>query len=194
VDAVFNRLDALGRDARIFGGVKIGAIGPATADALRRHGLRADYTPTEAITSAILADFRQWAEHNAQGWRGVRVLLPRADIAPPDLAEGLKALGADVRSVVAYRTVAAEGLGAEARRLLAAGAVDTACFTSSSTVRNLVDALDGDASLLAPLTVACIGPVTAATARALGLRVDVVAREHTVPGLVAALCEAAATP
>jgi uroporphyrinogen III methyltransferase/synthase len=118
------------------------------------------------------------------------VLLPRADIAPPDLGDGLAALGAEVRSVVAYRTVPAEGLAVEARRVLADGAVDTACFTSSSTVRNLVEALEGDASLLAPLTVACIGPVTAATARELGVRVDVMAREHTVPGLVAALCEA----
>jgi uroporphyrinogen III methyltransferase/synthase len=119
------------------------------------------------------------------------VLLPRADIAPPDLGDGLAALGADVQSVVAYRTVPAGGLADEARRVLAAGGVDVACFTSSSTVRNLVDALDGDVSLLAPLIIACIGPVTAATARELGLRVDVVAREHTVAGLVAALCEAA---
>jgi len=185
VEAVFARLGALDLDARIFGRARLAAIGPATAEALRQHGLRADYTPAEALASAILADFRQ---HDL---RGVRVLLPRADIAPPDLADGLAALGADVRSVVAYRTVPAAGLAAEARRVLAAGTVDTACFTSSSTVRNLVDALAGDVSLLAPLTIACIGPVTAATARELGLRVDIVAREHTVPGLVAALCEAA---
>jgi uroporphyrinogen-III synthase len=185
VEAVFARLEALALDARVFGGASIAAIGPATAAALRQHGLRADYAPAEALTSAILADFRR------RDLRDVRVLLPRADIAPPDLADGLAALGAVVQSVVAYRTVPAEGLAAEARRALAGGAVDTACFTSSSTVRNLVDALDGDVALLAPLTVACIGPVTAATARELGLRVDVVAREHTVTGLVAALCEAA---
>jgi uroporphyrinogen III methyltransferase/synthase len=185
VDAVFARLEALRLDARVFGAARLAAIGPATADALHRHGLRADYTPTEALASAILADFRERDLH------GVRMLLPRADIAPPELGDGLAALGADVRSVVAYRTVPAEGLAAEARRVLAAGAVDTACFTSSSTVRNLVDALDGDISLLASLTIACIGPVTAATARELGLRVDVVAPEHTVAGLVAALCEAA---
>jgi uroporphyrinogen III methyltransferase/synthase len=185
VEAVFARLAALGLDARVFGGARLAAIGPATAAALRQHGLRADYTPGEALASAILADFQRI------DLRGARVLLPRADIAPPDLADGLVALGADVRSVVAYRTVPAEGLAAEARQVLGAGAVDTACFTSSSTVRNLVDALNGEVSLLAPLTVACIGPVTAATARELGLRVDIVAREHTVAGLVAALCETA---
>jgi uroporphyrinogen III methyltransferase/synthase len=187
VDAVFGRLAALGLDARVFGSAKIAAIGPATAEALRQHGLRADYAPAEALTSAILGDFQQ------RDLRGARVLLPRADIAPPDLADGLAALGAEVQSIVAYRTVPAEGLASEARRVLAAEVVDVACFTSSSTVRNLVDALDGDGSLLAPLTIACIGPVTAATARELGLRVDVVAGDHTVAGLVAALCEATHT-
>src|SRR5581483_9618769 len=103
VEAVFGRLDALGLDVRAFGGVRLGAIGPATAAALRRGGLR-----------------------------GAWILLPRADIAPPDLAEGLAARGATVRNVVAYRTVPAPGLGAEARRLLEAAEVDTACFTSSS--------------------------------------------------------------
>jgi uroporphyrinogen-III synthase len=185
VEAVFERLEALGLDARVFGGVGLAAIGPATAEALSRHGLRADYAPAEALTSAILADFQQ------RDLRGVQVLLPRADIAPPELGEGLAARGADVRSVTAYCTVPTDGLGVEARRVLAAGEVDTACFTSSSTVRNLVEALDGDVTLLAPLTVACIGPVTAASARELGMRVDVVAGEHTVTGLVAALCDAA---
>src|SRR5262249_53443581 len=102
---------------------------------------------------------------------------------------GLAALGAEVRNVVAYRTVPAEGLASEARALLGGGEVDTACFTSSSTVRNLVEALDGGTAMLARLTIACIGPVTAATASELGLHVDVVAGEHTVPGLVAAIIE-----
>jgi len=185
VEAVFGRLDALGLDVRAFGGVRLGAIGPATAAALRRGGLRADYAPAEAISTAILSDFSD------RDLRGAWILLPRADIAPPDLAEGLAARGATVRNVVAYRTVPAPGLGAEARRLLEAAEVDTACFTSSSTVRNLVDALDGDVAPLAGLTIACIGPSTAATARELGLHVDVVAREHTVDGLVAALVDAA---
>jgi len=183
--AVLARLEVLGLDARVFGGARLAAIGPATAAALRRGGLRADYAPAEAISSAILADFA------ARDLRGAWVLLPRADLAPPDLAAGLSARGATVRSVVAYRTVPAAGLTAAARRTLEGGEVDTACFTSSSTVRNLVQALDGDVGLLAPLTIVCIGPVTAATARELGLRVDVVAREHTVEGLVDALVEAA---
>ncbi len=183
VEAVFRRLPALELDARAFGGTRLGAIGPATAEALARHGLRADYAPAEALTSAILEDFR------GRDVRGARVLLPRADIAPPDLAVGLMDRGAMVHSVVAYRTVPAEGLAVEAGRVLEADGVDTACFTSSSTVRNLVEALDGDVARLGALTVACIGPVTAATARELGVRVDLVAREHTVAGLVAALAE-----
>src|SRR5581483_8518114 len=83
VEAVFGRLEALGLDARVFGGARLAAIGPATAEALRRHGLRADYAPAEALTRAILADFGE------RDLRGARVLLPRADIAPPELADGL---------------------------------------------------------------------------------------------------------
>jgi uroporphyrinogen III methyltransferase/synthase len=185
VEAVAGRLAVLGLDARAFGGAQLGAIGPATAQALQRLGLRPDYAPSEALTSRILADFAA----NTGSLRGARVLLPRADIAPPDLANGLRELGAEVESVVAYCTSPQEDLGQAARRILGAGDVDTACFTSSSTVRNLVQALDFDLTLLAPVTIACIGPVTAGTARDLGLHVDVVAREHTVPGLVAALIE-----
>lgn len=183
VAAVGARLAALGLDARVFGRAQLAAIGPATAEALRQLGLRADYAPGEALTEAILADFR------TRDLRGVYVFLPRADIAPPTLAEGLAALGAVVRSVVAYCTRVPEGLAATARRLLAEEAIDIVCFTSSSTVRNLVAALDGDVTPLAAPTIACIGPVTAATAAQLGLRVDVVAREHTIPGLVAAVIE-----
>ncbi|HLI27052.1 MAG TPA: uroporphyrinogen-III C-methyltransferase [Chloroflexota bacterium] len=183
VAAVRQRLAALGRDARLFAGATLGAIGPATAAALEALGLRPDYVPPTYTSAAILADLRDRLP------RGAWVLLPRADIAPPGLAEGLAALGAEVRSVVAYRTVAPPELAEHARALLAAGAVDTACFTSSSTVRNLVAALGGDPTPLARLTIACIGPETAAAAAALGVRVDVVAREHTVPGLVAALVE-----
>ena len=186
VTAVRERLAALGRDARLFAGATVGAIGPATAAALEALGLRADFAPATYTSEAILTELR------GRDLAGAWVLLPRADIAPPALAEDLTALGAELRNAVAYRTVSPPDLPERARQLLAAGAVDTACFTSSSTVRNLVEALGGDPTPLTPLTVACIGPTTAATAAALGVRVDVVAREHTVAGLVAALVEYAA--
>jgi uroporphyrinogen III methyltransferase/synthase len=182
VTAAWERLTALGRDARAFATAKVCAIGPATAAALAARGVRADLVPETFTTAGVLAALR------AAGVAGRRVLLLRADIAPPELAEGLRAAGALVTSVAAYRTRDATHNRQELARLLAEG-VDIVTFTSSSTVMRLVEALDGDIARLGGALVAVIGPVTAAAARAAGLRVDVEAREHTIDGLVAALVE-----
>jgi uroporphyrinogen III methyltransferase/synthase len=117
------------------------------------------------------------------------VLLPRADIARPALADLLRERGADVVEVTAYRTLRPEIKAGDLRDLLTG--VTVATFTSSSTVRNLA-AMAQDAGLvLAPAledtTIACIGPITAGTARELGLKVHVVAEEYTIDGLVKAL-------
>jgi uroporphyrinogen III methyltransferase/synthase len=121
---------------------------------------------------------------------GQRVLLPRADLARPALAEGLRRAGATVDEVVAYRTVRpSEGDAEGVRRALAEGEIDVLTFTSSSTVRNLLTALDPVPPLPDGTIVACIGPITAQTAREAGLPVHVVAPEHTIEGLVRALVE-----
>ena len=114
-------------------------------------------------------------------------MMPRTNIAPEDAARALEKLGAQVVQPVAYRTLTPEGSAAKARELLGRGRIDIATFTSSSTVANLLELLDGDSSLLEDVLIACIGPVTARKARELGLSVDVVARRHTVAGLVEAL-------
>ena len=90
--------------------------------------------------------------------------------------------------VTAYRTATPASAWAEAAEVLESG-IDVATFTSSSTVTNLVGLLDGGADALSGVRIACIGPVTAETAGRMGLDVDIVAREHTVPGLVEALEE-----
>lgn len=180
VDAVFTRLEVYGRDARALAGLTIGAIGPATADALARRGIRADFIPQTSVSEAVVSELA------ARDWAGVPALLPGADIGREVLAEGLAARGARVERVAAYRTVTPQGAGRQARKLLEQG-VDVITFTSSSTVRNLLCLLEGDKQLLEPALIACIGPVTAAAARELGLRVDLVAAEHTVEGLVDAL-------
>ena len=121
--------------------------------------------------------------------------MPRADIAREALAVGLRAQGALVTEVAAYRTVPGDG----ARELVAQlqrQRIDAVTFTSSSTVRYLLDGLevaglerDQARELLQRSTIACIGPITAATAREQGLSVDVEAREYTSDGLVVALLE-----
>ena len=189
VESVFERLESLPasrapRDARAFGSALVGAIGPATAAALERRGIRPDFTPSRSVSSAALEELESYE------WSGVSVLLPVADIGRDELADGLSRLGADVRRVTAYRTITPPDAAQRARDAFAEG-IDAVTFTSSSTVRNLLALLDdgagsGTKMLDGPL-IACIGPVTASTARELGLRVDIEAEEHTVEGLAGAL-------
>ncbi len=176
----FGRMKEKGWDSRSLAGAKICAIGPATAGELDSFGLKPDFVPGEFTSEGIVGSV------GSMGMSGARVLLPRADIAPEGLVKGLRKLGATVEQVVAYRTLVPED--SKAKEVLARGDIDAATFTSSSTVKNLVELLDGHApEMLNGVVIASIGPVTSETARSLGLRVDVEAKEHTIPGLVQAL-------
>jgi uroporphyrinogen III methyltransferase/synthase len=181
VEQFWEQLLDAGLDARALHGVKLAAIGPATSARLADFGLRADYMPDDYVAEAVAAGLDQV--------RGQRVLLPRADIARPALAALLRQQGADVVDVAAYRTLRPMVDPDELHSTLER--VTMATFTSSSTVRNLATMVQ-EAGLalpqaLAQATIACIGPITAATARELGLQVDVVAGEYTIDGLVKAL-------
>jgi uroporphyrinogen-III synthase len=187
VRALLDRMAALGKGGEALAHLTIGAIGPATAEALAERGLRAAFVPSAYVAESILAEIGDVA--------GLRMLLPRADIARETLAAGLRERGAAVDEIAAYRTVPGGGALALAE-LLRQGALDAITFTSSSTVRYTLDGLEAAGmdrtaarALLREIAVVCIGPVTAATARDEGLRVDVVAREYTAAGVVAALVE-----
>jgi uroporphyrinogen III methyltransferase/synthase len=187
VRVLLGRMAELGADVAALRRLRIGAIGPATAQALAEHGLAAGFVPTVYVAEAILEQIGDVA--------GRRILLPRADIAREALAAGLRAQGADVDEIAAYRTVPGAGT-AELAAGLRAGTVDAVTFTSSSTVRYLLDGLEAAGqgrsaalALLQSAAIVCIGPITAATAYEEGLRVDVVAREYTGDGLVMALLE-----
>lgn len=177
---VWERLTALGRDARVFAETRLAAIGSATAEELARHGLRADFVPREYVAEALAEQIGDV--------KSKRVLLPRADIARETLAHELRARGAHVDDIPAYRTITTDASDPRAQDLraqLERGEIDAITFTSSSTVRGFVNCqlpIDN-----CQLKIACIGPVTARTARELGLRVDIVAEEYTIAGLVAAL-------
>ena len=182
VDAVFARLAAMRLDSRAFAGARVAAVGQATAGKLRSHGIEPDLVPSGYSARDLEDEFADRDMKNA------RVLLPRADIAPDTLPRGLTGLGAVVEEVTAYKTATPVSARADAAEVLRSG-LDAAMFTSSSTVTNLVGLLDGGAEALSGVLIACIGPVTAETAGRMGLDVDIVAREHTVPGLVEALEE-----
>jgi len=181
VDALFDRgLIPGGLDARALGGLRIAAIGPGTAAALERRGIRADLVPERFIAESLVQAFPP------PDTAGARVLLARAEQARDVLPEGLAELGYAVDVLPVYRTVRAVPPPEQLERVRA-GKVDAITFTSSSTVTGFCD-LVGDVEGQ-PLVVS-IGPITSDTAVARGLRVDVEADPHSVDGLVAALLEA----
>ncbi len=181
VDAFFEQLNALGLDSRALHGVKIAAIGPATAAALESRGVRADFYPQAFTTDGLIEAFGK------RNIAGERFLLARTDIVDQELAGGLTGLGAEVDELTVYRTSPNKTALTEAREHLLQGHIDIITFTSSSTVSNLMSAFSGDRHPFAGVTIACIGPKTAHTAAAAGLNPHIVATEHTIPGLVYAL-------
>jgi len=189
VAAYFEALADAGLDARALASARIATIGPATAERLARFGLRPDLQP-ETFTGAAVAEALAATGNPA----GLRILLPRADIAPKELPGTLAAQGAEVHEVVAYRTApdtASCGVVAEA---LEADEIDWLTFTSSSTVGNFVGAVGKDRVCASRARIASIGPTTSATLREAGLEPTVEADPHTIPGLVDAIvsCETGA--
>jgi uroporphyrinogen III methyltransferase/synthase len=185
VRAVRERFEEFGLDARAFAGVKIAVVGEATADAVRAFGINPELVPPpeQQSSEGLLTVFPPFDDVldpiN-------RVLLPRADIATEQLAGGLREMGWEIDDVTAYRTVRAAPPPAQIRDAIKTGGFQAVCFTSSSTVRNLVG-IAGKPH--ARTVVAVIGPQTAATAREFGLRVDVQPEVSTIPAMVDALAE-----
>jgi uroporphyrinogen III methyltransferase/synthase len=186
VDRTFAALAEAGFDVRAFGATRVAAIGHATANALERRGLRADVVAQEfrgeALADAMLSTRRS---------ERARVLLARAAVARDVLPQTLREAGWVVDVVPVYETrPTSDEVVERLTRELAGGRIDAVTFTSSSTVDSLCDRLGTDAAkLLAGPRIASIGPVTTATAVGRGLRVDVTARQYTVPGLIDALAE-----
>ena len=177
VSACSDRLRQTGISiAAVFGSARVAAIGPATAQALRELDIHVDFVPQEYVAERILDGLGDPA--------GQRILLPRAEIARPALAEALAKAGALVDEIAVYHTLPAEADPAGLAAL--EQGVDAITFTSSSTVRSFVSLAGAQ---IGAAKVACIGPITAATARELGLPVDLIASEYSMPGLVRALKE-----
>ena len=170
-------------DARALADVCVAAVGPATADALRKYRVVADLVPDRQIADSLLEAFPDPPGPAASG-----VLFPRAAEGREVLPLGLAAAGWDVDLVEAYQTVR-EPASPEVLSLVADA--DAVCFTSSSTVTGFVEACGVEA---VPPVVVCIGPVTARTAEEAGIAVDAVASQHTVDGLIDALVTALAAP
>ena len=164
---------------------RVAAIGPATAEALREYEIQPAVVPEEYRAEGLVERLR--GEIRA----GDRVLLPRAAQTRDVLVTELRRMGADVAEVPAYVTRRVETNTRRLRDALAAGSVDAVTFTSSSTARNFAELFtDGQRrSWFASVTVASIGPITAATAAEYGLQTTVMPREYTIPALARAITE-----
>ncbi|HXC97728.1 MAG TPA: uroporphyrinogen-III C-methyltransferase [Verrucomicrobiae bacterium] len=171
-------------DLRDIGGVRIAAVGPATAAKLRELHLKVDLMPEEYVAVKIAAAFAKF-----ETIENLKLLLLRAEVATPELPAALEALGGIVDDVACYKTVPeTEDLNGAAARLLEDGA-DWITFTSSSTVENFHARFDLPALLkkFPQIKLASIGPETTRAVETLGLKPDAEAKPHTIEGLVRAL-------
>jgi uroporphyrinogen III methyltransferase/synthase len=185
------RLRQRGQDARAFAGLRLCCIGPRTAEELRVYGLRADLIPSEYQAEGVIDAMK------AAGVAGQRVLIPRAAVAREILPEQLRAMGAEVRVVTAYRTVLPSVEAEHLKEQLRRQAIHVITFTSSSTVRNfrrLFDSREEMTKLIGDAVVACIGPITAKTAVEQSLPVTITAAKNTIPALVQAIVQYCSRP
>lgn len=165
--------------------IKVCAIGPATAKQLKEKKISVDYMPKEFIAESILDGFQK------KFIKGKRILLARAKKARDILPKGLRKMGAKVDVVEVYRTIKPRGGSKRLRQLLTDGKIDVITFTSSSTVNHFVDLLKKEdlQKRLKGIAIACIGPVTAKTAKEWGMKVQIQPKEYTIPGLTKAIAE-----
>ncbi len=184
VEKFMERIQTLGKDMRVFGGIKIAAIGPATASRLHDYHLRADLVPSEYVSEALAdALVREGSLH------GKKILLVRADIARDYLIKELSRRGASVENLVCYRTRPESGNGRNLARRFQKSEIDFVTFTSSSTAKNFVSVIGSKmlSKIKRKTRWVSIGPITSKTAQAFGLKIHRQAKNYTIRGLVDAV-------
>jgi len=181
----FDRLYGQGKDVRCLMDIRVCAIGPKTAEAVRNMGIIPDLVPDEYKAEAVVEAFKSL---NALD---LRILLPSATKAREVIPKELRKMGAVIEVIHAYRTVMPEDKTDEVKSMLEAGDIDVITFTSSSTVTNFMNMFGAETeqvkSWLKDVDIASIGPITSDTARELGLNVNVEAMEYTIEGLTDAI-------
>lgn len=178
VERFFDRLLLKGRDVRDLQGIKLAAIGPATAKALTDRGLLINFVPSEYRAEAVAEGLKE--RHVS----GQRILLARAEVARDFLPDELRKMGAEVIVAPVYRTIRPVF---DAMLINNLEPVDYVTFTSSSTVKNFKDLWQAKPEIFQKARMAAIGPITAATAEKEGLKVDICAAEYTIEGLINAI-------
>lgn len=177
----FDRYKALGRDIRDLRGLKLCAVGPKTAEALWKFGLKVDIMPKEFNAESLAGEFADMG-----GVKGKRLLFPRAENARDIFPKAVRDMGGIIDAPVAYRSIKPLSHGMGLKRFLREGRITIATFASAQTFRNLIDIMGDEAEeLLRGVKIAAIGPVTAKTIEKHGLKVDIMPSESTVEALVA---------
>lgn len=181
----FKRLFLQNKDVRALKGIQLCAIGPKTAGELKKRFLRIDYVPSEYRAEAVIRGLGE------KDITGKKILLPRALVAREVLPEKLRTLGAQVDEIPAYKTVLPESPSPEIKESLLSGEVDCITFTSSSTVRNFTRFFSAQdvKSVKRKIAIACIGPITADTAKEKGYDVDIIPGEYTLEALTEAVID-----
>ena len=177
VEALARRMEAIGVQADNLNQRRLAVVGPSTGDELKKFFRAADAMPATFVASSV--------SECLGSLEGKKVLLPRGDLARPDLPLALNAAGATVLEVTAYCTVPVD----EASDLGLSDRPDAITFASAESARTAVAKLKqaGISDWLSQIPIACIGPVTAEAVIELGLSPAVVAEEFTITGLIAAL-------
>jgi uroporphyrinogen III methyltransferase/synthase len=182
------RFFELGRDIRDLKGMKICTIGTKTAAEIERYGMKVDLIPSEFRAEGLIEAFMKGREAGGrdQGLKGLRLLLPRAEVARELFPEEVRKLGGEIDVVDAYRAVKPEIHGRRLKRFLKEGRVTIATFTSAATFNNFVEIVGSEAyEFLRGITIAVIGPVTKKAVEKAGLRVDIMPEESTIEAMVA---------
>lgn len=185
VSYFFSRFFEKERDIRDLKGLKVCAVGSKTAARIRTFGIKTDLFPEQYNAEGLIASFKKEAGTNgSEGLKGIRFLMPRAEVAREVFPETIRELGGEIDVVSAYRAVPSDRLGKRVRRFLKEGKISIATFTSAATFKNFLSIMDGKADeLLSGVSIAVIGPVTARAVEAVGLQVDIMPEEATVEAL-----------
>jgi len=184
-------------DVRDMKGIKICAIGTKTAEAVRKYGIKVDMVPEEFNAEGLIKAFSPQQSPTegelkaptvaeaAVSLKGIRILMPRAEVAREVFPEKVKELGGEIDMPVAYRTVIPEKHGKRLKRFLKEGRISIATFTSGATFKNFMHMMGDDSKdFLKEMPIAAIGPVTAKTIEKAGLKVAIMPKEATIKAMV----------
>jgi uroporphyrinogen III methyltransferase/synthase len=182
VTVLFDALQKLDKDARVFASAKIAAIGSETAAKLSKFGIKADFVPNVFTSKELGKQLIVFTN-----LKNKKILLLRSQLASNELCELLESTGAEVDNVPVYTTVTIKNKCSRLIEKIERGEIDWLTFASTSSVKAFFEQIPAELVNSSNTRIASIGPVTSEQLKTLGLRVDAQAAEHTTDGLLAAI-------